>query len=62
VGRTIGPRRHTRCAYATIAHGPTGLLPTDFGHADELIEQGLHCARVELRRHHAPVRSLRRAA
>jgi NTE family protein len=39
-----------------------GLLPTDFGHADELIEQGLHRARAELRRHHAPARSLPRAA
>jgi hypothetical protein len=39
-----------------------GLLPTNFGHADELIEQGLHRARAELRRHHAPARSLRRAA
>jgi NTE family protein len=39
-----------------------GLLPTDFGHADELIEQGLHRARAQLRRHHAPARSLRRAA
>ena len=48
----------------TVLPGPTlpGLLPTDFGHADELIEQGLHSARAELRRHHAPVRSLRRAA
>jgi NTE family protein len=39
-----------------------GLLPTDFGHADELIEQGLHSARAELRRRHVPARSLRRAA
>ena len=39
-----------------------GVLPTDFGHADELIEQGLRRARAELRRHHAPARSLRRAA
>lgn len=39
-----------------------GLLPTDFGHADELIEQGLHRARAELRRRNAPPRSLRRAA
>jgi NTE family protein len=39
-----------------------GLLPTDFGHAEELIEQGLHRARGELRRHHAPAHSLRRAA
>ena len=48
----------------TVLPGPTlpGLLPTDFGHADELIEQGLHRARAELRRHHAPARSLRRAA
>src|SRR3954469_4260910 len=48
----------------TVLPAPTlpGLLPTDFGHADELIEQGLHRARAELRRHHAPARSLRRAA
>jgi NTE family protein len=39
-----------------------GLLPTDFGHADELIEQGLHGARGALRRHHAPARVLRRVA
>jgi NTE family protein len=39
-----------------------GLLPTDFGHADELIEQGLRRARAELRRHHAPAGALRRAA
>lgn len=39
-----------------------GLLPTDFGHADELIEHGLHRGRAELRRHHAPAQSLRRAA
>jgi NTE family protein len=39
-----------------------GLLPTDFGHADELIEQGLWRARAELRRHHGPARFLRRAA
>jgi NTE family protein len=39
-----------------------GLLPTDFGHADELVAQGLHRTRAELRRHHAPARSLRRAA
>jgi NTE family protein len=37
------------------------LLPTDFGHTDELIEQGLHRARAELRRHHAPARALRAA-
>ncbi|MCW2985415.1 MAG: hypothetical protein JWR63_2985, partial [Conexibacter sp.] len=44
----------------TVLPAPTlpGLLPTDFGHADELIEQGLHRARAELRRHHAPARSL----
>jgi NTE family protein len=48
----------------TVLPAPTlpGLLPTDFGHADELIEQGLHRARAELRRHHAPAQSLRRAA
>jgi NTE family protein len=39
-----------------------GLLPTDFGHADELIEQGLHRARAELRRHRAPAQPLRHAA
>ncbi|HEY6758112.1 MAG TPA: hypothetical protein VI318_01435, partial [Baekduia sp.] len=41
-----------------------GLLPTDFGHADELIEQGLRRARGALRRHRAPapVRALRPAA
>jgi NTE family protein len=48
----------------TVLAAPTlpGLLPTDFGHADELIEQGLHQARTQLRHHHAPVRTLRRAA
>ena len=48
----------------TVLPAPTlpGLLPTDFGHADELIEQGLYRARGELRRHHALARSLRRAA
>jgi len=48
----------------TVLPPPTvpGLLPSDFGHADELIDQGLHRARAELRRHHAPARSLRRAA
>ena len=48
----------------TVLPAPTvpGLLPTDFGHADELIEQGLRRARAELRRHHAPAPSLRRAA
>ena len=46
----------------TVLPAPTvGLLPTDFGHAGELIEQGLSRARAELRRH-APARSLRRAA
>jgi NTE family protein len=48
----------------TVLPAPTlpGLLPTDFGHADELIEQGLHRACAELRRHHTSVRSLRPAA
>jgi NTE family protein len=48
----------------TVLPAPTlpGLLPTDFGHADELIQQGLHRARAALRRHTAPARSLRRAA
>jgi NTE family protein len=48
----------------TVLPAPSlpGLPPTDFGHADELIEQGLHRARGELRRRHAPARSLRRAA
>ncbi|MEA2429106.1 MAG: hypothetical protein QOF37_2734, partial [Thermoleophilaceae bacterium] len=48
----------------TVLPAPTlpGLLPTDFRHADELIEYGLRRARSELRRTHAPVRFLRRAA
>jgi len=48
----------------TVLPAPSlpGLLPTDFGHADELIEQGLRRARAELRRHQAPAPSLRRAA
>ena len=48
----------------TVLPAPTlpGPLPTDFGHAGELVEQGLDGARAELRRRRAPVRSLRRAA
>src|SRR3954471_17238209 len=48
----------------TVLPAPTlsGLLPTDFGHADERSDQGLRRARAELRRHHAPARSLRRVA
>ncbi len=56
--------RYSGLVDLTVLSAPTlpGLLPTDFGHADELIEQGLHRARAELRRHHASVRSLRPAA
>ena len=38
-----------------------GIMPTDFDHADELIEQGLWRSRGVLRRRHTPVQ-LRRAA
>jgi NTE family protein len=56
--------RYGELAHLTVLPAPTlqGLLPMDFGHADELIEQGMHHARVELRCHRAPVQSLRRAA
>jgi len=45
----------------TVFEAPARIAPTDFGKAGELIEHGLHAARRELRRGHAP-RHLRRAA
>jgi len=46
-----------------VLRAPTlpALLPTGFGHADELIERGLRRARAELRGHRAPGVVLRHA-
>ena len=45
----------------TVLQAPVQVAPTDFRRSAELIEAGLHAARAELRRRHAP-RLLRRAA